>query len=593
MTTAAERHLAAEHWLLSATPDPEEARGEWRDRNVALLPCGTPFAAVRIPARLVQAAARTTDHAVIDAYLARALLDGPVICDRHAGWYYALVPASCALRWDVADTVCLGRESSLGVPGPGRTGLNGERLYWSAPMDSAGMLCSVYAVAQLVMIGRYLAVRHIGEADAHLRLLVEGAASSLHALHPAQTRQGTGNMTHLETASPDALRADMVRVLHEQDAIVSAAVAAAFTAVPRHRFAPEATLEAAYDLHGILPVKQDENGLNLSVISAAHLQAVMLEQAGIEPGMRVLEIGSGGYNAAIIQELVGADGEVTTLDIDRDVIERARQHLDDTGYDRVKTVVADAETALADLGTFDRIIATVATWDIPLSWISALGEKGRLVTPLTVCGTTRSVAFERDGDGLVSLSYRLCHFVPMQGEGAAPDRKVMLREGVALQTDNEQVPLNAQALGRALEGDRLEKWSGAAYDLPDELEWFMTLNLPSPARLHASQDVIDSGLVEPSARLGVAALASEDSIAYRTRRPNATTGTAGFESGVIAHGPQAEALAEQYAQLLRRWAQEHQRRGAATIRYVPGAAPSPLPPGAARKRHGYVTVTWA
>ncbi|WP_328973910.1 methyltransferase, FxLD system [Streptomyces sp. NBC_00239] len=399
-------------------------------------------------------------------------------------------------------------------------------------------------------------------------------------------------MTQLETADHGALRADMVRALYKEDAIVSEAVAAAFTAVPRHRFAPEATLEAAYNLHGILPVKKDEHGLNMSVISAAHLQGVMLEQAGIKPGMRVLEIGSGGYNAALIQELVGPGGEVISLDIDRDVIDRARQNLDDTGYGQVKTIVADAETVVADLGQFDRIIATVATWDIPPSWIAALAEDGRLVTPLTVCGTTRSVAFERDGEDLVSLSYKLCHFVPMQGEGAAPDRKVMLRDGVALQTDNDQVPLDAKALGRALAGERLEKWSGAAYDLPDELEWFMTLNLKSPARLHAGQDVIDAGLVEPSAKLGVAALVSEDSFAYRTRRANPDTGTAGFESGVVAHGPQAEELAEQYAVLLREWAADYQRRGAAIIRYVPGAAPAQLPQGSARKRHGYVTVAW-
>ncbi|RSS94240.1 methyltransferase, FxLD system [Streptomyces sp. WAC05292] len=399
-------------------------------------------------------------------------------------------------------------------------------------------------------------------------------------------------MTQLETADHGALRANMVRALYKEDAIVSEAVAAAFTAVPRHRFGPDLSLEVAYDLHSVLPVKKDEHGLPISVISAPHLQGVMLEQAAIKPGMRVLEIGSGGYNAALIQELVGADGEVTTLDIDPDVIDRARRYLDDTGYDRVKTIADDAETALAGLGTFDRIIATVTTWDIPPSWISALAKDGRLVTPLTVCGTTRSVAFERDGNDLVSRSYRLASFVPMQGKGAAPDRKVMLRDGVALQTDNEQVPLNTAELARALEGDRLEKWSGAAYDMPDELDWFVTLNLSSPARLHATQDVIASGLVEPSARLGVAALVSEDSIAYRTRRTNPDTGTAGFESGVIAHGPQAEQLAEQYTELLREWATDYLRRGAAIIRYVPGAAPSTLPQGAARKRHGYVTVAW-
>ncbi|WP_030775196.1 methyltransferase, FxLD system [Streptomyces sp. NRRL F-2664] len=399
-------------------------------------------------------------------------------------------------------------------------------------------------------------------------------------------------MTHLDTVGPEALRADMVQALHDQDAITSQSLTAAFTAVPRHLFAPDMPLEQAYDLHSIMPVKKDGYGLDISVISAPHLQAVMLEQADIEPGMRVLEIGSGGYNAALIQELVGADGEVTSLDIDRDVIDRARTHLDAAGYGRVKTVVADAESAVV-LGHFDRIMVTVSAWDIPPSWISGLTAKGRLVVPLTVCGTTRSVAFDRDGDCLVSRSYRLASFVPMQGEGAVPDRKALLLDGVALQTDNKNVPLNAQALARALEGDRLEVWSWAAYDLPDELDWFLTLNLPAPARLHAAQDVIDSGLMEPSARLGVAALVDDDSIAYRTRRPNKDTGTVGFESGVIAHGPQAEALAAQYVELLQQWATDHQRRGAATIRYVPGAAPSPLPPGTARKRHGYVSVTWA
>ena len=43
----------------------------------------------------------------------------------------------------------------------------------------------------------------------------------------------------------------------------------------------------------------------------------MLQQLGIEPGMRVLEIGAGtGYNAALLAELTGPTGQVTTVDID-------------------------------------------------------------------------------------------------------------------------------------------------------------------------------------------------------------------------------------------------------------------------------------
>ncbi|MXM62146.1 methyltransferase, FxLD system [Streptomyces sp. HUCO-GS316] len=389
---------------------------------------------------------------------------------------------------------------------------------------------------------------------------------------------------------PDALRAAMVSALRDQDAITSEPVAAAFAAVPRHRFAPDAPLDVAYDLHRTVPVKKDEHGLDLSVMSAAHLQAVMLEQAEIEPGMKVLEIGSGGYNAALIQELVGIEGAVTTVDIDRDIVDRARLCLDDAGYDQVKTVLADGETGVPDGAPYDRIIVTAAAWDIPPSWINELAEKGRLVVPLTVRGTTRSIAFDREGEGLVSHSYRLARFVPMQGEGAAKERKALLRDGVAVQTDDERVPLNTKALNHALDTPRREFWSGAAYDLPDELELYLTLRLSSPARLHASKDVVESGLVEASALLGVPALVSEDSIAYRTRRENEDTG--GFESGVVAHGPQAEALADEYLKLLRRWAQDHRRRGAATISFLPGPAPSALPENSVLKRHGVVAVSW-
>ncbi|MBQ0852860.1 methyltransferase, FxLD system [Streptomyces sp. BH-SS-21] len=388
----------------------------------------------------------------------------------------------------------------------------------------------------------------------------------------------------------DRLRAEMVRALRDQDAITSEAVAAAFAMVPRHLFAPEASLKVVYDLHRIVPVKKDDNGLNVSVMSAAHLQAVMLEQADIEPGMKVLEIGSGGVNAAYLQELVGGDGEVTTVDIDGDIVDRARLCLDDAGYTLVKTVLADGERGVPEGAPYDRIIVTAAAWDIPRSWIDGLTEKGRLVVPLTVCGTTRSIAFDRDGEGLVSRSYRLAHFVPMQGEGAAEERKALLREGVVVQTDDGRVPLNPQALNHALDAPRLVRWSGAAWDLPDELELYLTLNLPSVVRLHAAKDVVDQGLVNPSALVGVSALVSEDSIAYRTRRDNEDTG--GFESGVIAHGPQAEALADQYSELLRRWAEHHRRRGAVTFRYLPGPAPTPLPQNAVLRRHGIVTASW-
>ncbi|MET9424660.1 hypothetical protein ABZY06_28670 [Streptomyces sp. NPDC006540] len=155
MTTGAERKLFVGRWLVAAIPDAHQVREQWREHPVAMVACGGLFAAVRIPAVIVEAAGQSTDLDALDRYLAQAQLDGPVICDQYAGWYYALVPASTSRRWDVPDTTCLGVGSALGVPRPGMRREDRARVYWSVPMDSAGMLCSPHAVSQLVMFGRH------------------------------------------------------------------------------------------------------------------------------------------------------------------------------------------------------------------------------------------------------------------------------------------------------------------------------------------------------------------------------------------------------------------------------------------------------
>jgi hypothetical protein len=158
VTTGAERQLSVGHWLVAAIPDAHQVREQWREHPVAMVACGGLFAAVRIPAAIVQAAGQSTDLDALDRYLAEALLDGPVICDQYAGWYYALVPASTARRWNVPDTTCLGVGSTLGVSRPGMHREDRARVYWSVPMDSAGRLCSPHAVSQLAMTGRHRAV---------------------------------------------------------------------------------------------------------------------------------------------------------------------------------------------------------------------------------------------------------------------------------------------------------------------------------------------------------------------------------------------------------------------------------------------------
>ncbi|MFI6536657.1 methyltransferase, FxLD system [Nonomuraea sp. NPDC050547] len=400
-------------------------------------------------------------------------------------------------------------------------------------------------------------------------------------------------------ATPDTTRADavglreaMVTELRHTGAIATDRVAAALSAVPRHEFALGETLEAAYVADRALVTKQDEHGTAISSLSAAHIQAVMLEQAAVEPGMRVLEIGSGGYNAALLAELVGPAGKVVSVDIDPEITARARACLDASGYAWVEVVTADAEHGVPEAAPYDRIIVTVGAWDVPPAWIDQLAKDGRLVVPLRLRGLTRSIAFDRVDTALLSDSYRLAGFVPMQGQGAFAERLVRLEDGVGLRIDDDSQRFDVGVLREALRTPPIEVWTGAAYDLPDELELYLMTRLRHPAMLHVGEEHIDSGRFNPAAGRGVAALIHAGSLAYRIKRDNPATAS-GYESGVIAHGPAAQEAAEEYAELLRRWADHHRRRGAATITYLPGGAGVLAPgQGVVIKKHGALATSW-
>lgn len=104
--------------------------------------------------------------------------------------------------------------------------------------------------------------------------------------------------------------------------------------------------------------------------------ADMSAAAGIDKGTRVLEIGTGtGWNAAILSELVGEEGEVTSVEIDPGVAALARERLSGTGA-AVRTAAAPPTE-----GTYDAAIATCAVTRIPRSWVSVSREGGTLVLP--------------------------------------------------------------------------------------------------------------------------------------------------------------------------------------------------------------------
>ena len=119
-----------------------------------------------------------------------------------------------------------------------------------------------------------------------------------------------------------------------------------------------------------------------SSASAPSVVAKMLTTLDVEPGMRVLEIGTGtGWNAALLAHLLGAEN-VTTIEIDPVVAEHACTVLDATGYGKIAVITGNGELGHPDRAPYDRVIATAGARRVPYPWIAQTKPGGRVVAPL-------------------------------------------------------------------------------------------------------------------------------------------------------------------------------------------------------------------
>ncbi|MFB4274182.1 methyltransferase, FxLD system [Nonomuraea sp. MTCD27] len=209
---------------------------------------------------------------------------------------------------------------------------------------------------------------------------------------------------------------------------ISEPVAAAMLAVPRHLFVPDVEPEDAYRDEPIV-TKLDAQGRPISSSSQPAIMATMLDQLAVEPGHRVLEIGAGtGYNAALLARLTGPEGRVVSVDIDEDIVTRARAHLSGAGLPQVEVVCRDGAGGHPERAPYDRLIATVGVWDLAPAWLEQLSADGRLVVPLDLRGVQVSAAMERAGDHWASRSVAPCGFMRMRGPFAGTEVVTVLRQ---------------------------------------------------------------------------------------------------------------------------------------------------------------------
>ncbi|MGA1869696.1 MAG: protein-L-isoaspartate(D-aspartate) O-methyltransferase [bacterium] len=204
-----------------------------------------------------------------------------------------------------------------------------------------------------------------------------------------------------------AMRAAMVKKLSSYG-IKDEGVLKAMGTIRRHRFIPEKYRDAVppYGDHPC-PI-----GFN-QTISQPYIVAYMTEKLHIQPGQKVLEIGTGsGYQAAVLAEL-GA--EVYSIEIIPELADHARKVLALEGYTHIKVLTGDGFNGWPEYSPFDAIIVTCAPDDIPQALVKQLKEGGKMILPV---GTAmQRLVFLRKKSGRIEQVEDLpVRFVPMVHE---------------------------------------------------------------------------------------------------------------------------------------------------------------------------------
>jgi len=183
----------------------------------------------------------------------------------------------------------------------------------------------------------------------------------------------------------------------------------AFLGVPREQFVSRANANAAYGDHP-LPIEAGQT------ISQPYIVALMIEAAGVRPGDRVLEVGSGsGYAAAVMSRIAAS---VVGIERQPELAGVARGRLKRLGYDNVDIVEGDGTRGWPDGAPYDAILAAASGSHVPQPLIDQLAPGGSLVMPIGNPGWVQKlVRIRKAEDGSLQQSdLGEVRFVPLIGE---------------------------------------------------------------------------------------------------------------------------------------------------------------------------------
>lgn len=155
----------------------------------------------------------------------------------------------------------------------------------------------------------------------------------------------------------------------------------------------------------------------ISSSSQPSLMAQMLEDLQLCRGLAVLEVGAGtGYNAALLAHVVGP-GRLISVDVDRETLSEAWDHLRSFPERAVALHQADGRLGYPPAAPYDRVMVTAATPDVEPAWLEQLQEGGMLLAPVVLApGLAFVLRGSLRGNVLEGTLTRAAYFMPLRGQ---------------------------------------------------------------------------------------------------------------------------------------------------------------------------------
>ncbi|MGZ4181808.1 MAG: protein-L-isoaspartate(D-aspartate) O-methyltransferase [Solirubrobacteraceae bacterium] len=178
----------------------------------------------------------------------------------------------------------------------------------------------------------------------------------------------------------------------------------AIAAMPRERFVPPSERQRAYE-NVALPIACGQT------ISQPLVVARMLETLDLQPGDRVLDIGTGsGYHAALLARLAG---HVWSIERHPRLSAAAQEAVASLGIDNITFEVGDGYQGLPAEAPFDAInVAAAADESVAETLERQLAPGGRLVVPIGESDQHLMLS-RRTPDGIVRFKLEPVRFVPL------------------------------------------------------------------------------------------------------------------------------------------------------------------------------------